>query len=312
MLSPVRVIATAVCLVVLTACSGADGGSVQASSEATATDAPAVATTGVPDDDEHGAVHDSHRRPPPGALRSARRRRPGRPLPAPKPTSPPPAGASLAGRTVVLDPGHNEHNAAHPNEINQQVDIVTGLKACDTTGTATNDGYSEAAFTTDVVGRVAQQLRSLGATVVITRDASTPWGPCITQRAAIGNQAHADVAVSVHADGGPAGGRGFHVIRPGLVAGHNDAIIAPSAAFAAVLHDTYAAETGLPPATYIGSNGYDTRTDLGGLNLSTVPKVFIECANMRNATDAAFVKGEATRARIAQAIADAIDRYLAA
>jgi N-acetylmuramoyl-L-alanine amidase len=214
------------------------------------------------------------------------------------------------GRTVVLDPGHNEHNGAHPVEINQQVDIITGRKACDTTGTATNDGYAEARFTTDVAVRVRQQLRDLGATVVDTRDVSTPWGPCITERAAIGNRAHADIAISIHADGGPAAGRGFHIIRPGLVAGHNDAIIGPSASFATVLHDTYARETGLPAATYIGVNGYDTRTDLGGLNLSTVPKVFIECANMRNATDAAFVENDASRARIAQAIADAIDQYL--
>jgi N-acetylmuramoyl-L-alanine amidase len=38
---------------------------------------------------------------------------------------------------------------------------------------------------------------------VLTRDAATPWGPCITERAAIGNRAQADVALSIHADGGP-------------------------------------------------------------------------------------------------------------
>ena len=210
----------------------------------------------------------------------------------------------------MLDPGHNEGSASHPSEINQLVDVITERKACDTTGTATNSGFSEARFTTDVAQRVAVLLRGLGATVVLTRDASTPWGPCITERAAIGNRAHAQVAISIHADGGPSGGRGFHVIRPGLVAGHNDAIVGPSAAFATVLHDTFAAVTGLPPATYIGTNGYDTRTDLGGLNLSTVPKVFIECANMRNATDAAVLESEGGRALIAHAIAQAIARYL--
>ena len=310
MASPARVLVVVACLLAVTACSGSNGGSVNASSDSTAVHAPEAPAGTDPTSTTAAPTTAS----PPSTARPA----PTTSAPPPRPTSPstlpaspPGAQGSLGGKTVVLDPGHNEHNAAHPTEINQQVDIITGVKACDTTGTATNDGYPEAAFTTDVVARAAQQLRALGATVVITRDASTPWGPCITQRAAIGNQAHADVAVSVHADGGPSGGRGFHVIRPGLVAGHNDAIIAPSAAFATVLHDTYAAETGLPPATYVGVNGYDTRTDLGGLNLSTVPKVFIECANMRNATDAAFVKGEATRARIAQAIADGIDRYLA-
>ncbi len=308
MVPPPRLVAAVVCVLAVAACSGSNGATGRASSDATDAAAVEAATTGPT-----SIAAPATAAPPPATATTA----PPTSVPGPRPTAPstpatlpPGAHASLTGKTVVLDPGHNEHNSAHPAEINQQVDIVTGVKACDTTGTATNDGYPEAAFTTDVVARVAQQLKALGATVVVTRDASTPWGPCITQRAAIGNAAHADVAVSVHADGGPAGGRGFHVIRPGLVAGHNDAIIAPSAAFATVLHDTYAAETGLPPATYVGANGYDTRTDLGGLNLSTVPKVFIECANMRNATDAAFVKGEATRARIAQAIGDAIDRYL--
>lgn len=230
---------------------------------------------------------------------------------APAPTTST-VGRSLVGKVVVIDPGHNEHNGAHAGEIGQLVGVVTGTKACDTTGTATNDGYSEARFTTDVSSRVAQQLRALGATVTMTRDASTPWGPCVTERAAIGNRARADVAISIHADGGPAGGHGFHVIRPGLVAGHNDAIIAPSAAFATVLHDAYARESGLAPATYVGTNGYDTRTDLGGLNLSTVPKVFIECANMRNAGDAAAIESESGRARISAAISDAIASYLGA
>jgi len=291
-------------MVLLVACSGTDARSATVGTNAPdATGAPEPApTSAMPSTSTAPVVAGPNTppRPPPNATV------------APTSTTPP-AGTqgSLAGKVVVLDPGHNEHNSAHATEINQQVDVITERKACDTTGTATNDGYSEAAFTTDVANRVSQQLRSLGATVVTTRDASTPWGPCITERAAIGNAAHADLAISIHADGGPAGGRGFHIIRPGLVAGHNDAIIAPSAAFATVLHDVYASETALPPATYVGTNGYDTRTDLGGLNLSTVPKVFIECANMRNATDAAFVRSEVSRARIAQAISDAIDRYLA-
>src|SRR5207253_8694044 len=58
--------------------------------------------------------------------------------PAPKPAAPSPspplaAGASgLAGRTVVIDPGHNGQNWAHTAEINRLVDIGNGTKACDT------------------------------------------------------------------------------------------------------------------------------------------------------------------------------------
>jgi len=44
------------------------------------------------------------------------------------------------------------------------------------------------------------------------------------------------------------------------------------------------------------------RTDLGGLNLSTVPKVFIECGNMRNAADAARLTSPRFRERVAVAL----------
>ncbi|MEY2448750.1 MAG: N-acetylmuramoyl-L-alanine amidase [Acidimicrobiaceae bacterium] len=220
--------------------------------------------------------------------------------------------ARLAGKVIVLDPGHNEGNSRHGSEINQQVEVGNGSKACDTTGTAANDGYSEASFNTDVANRVATLLRDAGAIVVLTRDASTAWGPCITERAAIGNEARADAAISIHADGGPPDGRGFHVIEPLLVAGHNDGIIEPSARLALDVRDAFRAATDLPFSNYLGHDGIDARDDLGGLNLSTVPKVFIETGNMRNATDAALLEDAAFREQIAVGIADGLTRFVTA
>jgi N-acetylmuramoyl-L-alanine amidase len=42
-----------------------------------------------------------------------------------------------------------------------------------------------------------------------------------------------------------------------------------------------------------------------------VPKVFIECGNMRNATDAALLTDPAWQIRAAQGIADGITAFLA-
>ena len=47
------------------------------------------------------------------------------------------------------------------------------------------------------------------------------------------------------------------------------------------------------------------------LNLSRVPKVFIECANMRNATDAALVTSPRWQAKAARAIAAGLTAFLA-
>ncbi len=216
----------------------------------------------------------------------------------------------LAGDVILVDPGHNGGNAAHPEIINQLVNVITERKPCDTTGAQTDAGYPEHAFTFDVATRLAGLLRQKGARVVLTRDSDAGVGPCITQRAAIGNRARADAAISIHADGGPPGGYGFEVIEPGLVPGYTDKIIAPSRRLGRDIRDAYRAVAGEPYSTYIGAAGIDVRTDLGGLNLSQVPKVFIECANMRNGADAARLTSAAFRQRAAAALADGLAAFL--
>jgi N-acetylmuramoyl-L-alanine amidase len=233
------------------------------------------------------------------------------PVPGPSTTAPAPeARGSLTGRTIVIDPGHNGGNAGHPAEINRLVDAVTVRKPCDTVGAETASGYSEAAFNLDVSLRLRALLELGGAKVVMTRSDNNGVGPCITERAAIGNAAHADAAISIHADGGPPGGRGFHVIEPVVIAGHTEAIVGPSHRLALDLRDHYGVGSGLPRSTYAGHDGLDDRNDLGGLNLSTVPKVFIECGNLRNPTDAGMLESPSFRQRAAEAIAAGFSGFL--
>jgi N-acetylmuramoyl-L-alanine amidase len=212
---------------------------------------------------------------------------------------------------VVIDPGHNGANGANPAIINQLVPAGGFTKPCDTTGTETNAGYSEAAFNFDVATRMEALLSAKGIKWVATRTNNTGVGPCVNQRAAIGNAAHADAAISIHADGGPATGRGFHVIQPALLPGYTDRIVGPSQQLALAVRTNYLLGTGMPLSTYAGTQGLSTRADLGGLNLSTVPKVFIECGNMRNATDAALLTSADFRQKVAEALAQGIEAYLA-
>lgn len=224
-----------------------------------------------------------------------------------RPTTP--AGPSLAGKVVVLDAGHNGGNATHPAEVNRLVPVGNGTKkACDTTGTETNAGYQEHAFTFDVVARVTTLLRARGIKVVLTRTTDTGVGPCVNVRAAIGNDAHADAAVSVHGDG-HVGGHGFQIIEATSSAG-GAANNAASHRLAEALHTTFLADSGLTPATYIGDDGYEVRSDLAGLDLSTRPKVLVECGNMRDAGDAGAMTSPVGRQHIAVAIADGIIAYL--
>jgi N-acetylmuramoyl-L-alanine amidase len=218
--------------------------------------------------------------------------------------------AALRGKTIAIDPGHNGGNYLHTAEINRIVNAGTIRKPCDTTGTETNDGYTEASYTLDVALRLAKLLRRAGAHVVLTRKTNSGWGPCITERAAIGNRAHAQAAISIHADGGPGSGRGFHVIYPPSLPGLTDDIAAASYRLALDIRAAYAAGSGMPDATYIGHHGLDERSDLGGLDLSDVPKVFIETGNMRNATDASLLESSAFRARAALALERGLANFL--
>ncbi|MGP2441285.1 N-acetylmuramoyl-L-alanine amidase [Streptomyces sp. JW3] len=226
----------------------------------------------------------------------------------------PAAPVSLKGKVVVIDPGHNPANFQHPTEINRKVDIGTNWKECDTTGTATNNGYTEASFTLDVAHRLRDLLRARGATVKLTQDGDREYGPCVDERARIGNEARADAAISIHADGSAAGHRGFHVILPGAVhqgAADTRAVVAPSADLGERVADGFGRRTGTDPANYLGAGtGLVTRTDLGGLNLSKVPKVFLECGNMRDAQDEALLTSGAWRQKAAQGISEGIVSFL--
>src|SRR3954449_9455448 len=93
---------------------------------------------------------------------------PASPSPVPTPEPAPPTPAPI----VVLDPGHNGGNAAHPEVVNAPVPDGAGdTKPCNTTGTATNAGYPEHAFTWDVALRMRDRLTAAGVTVVLTRPA---------------------------------------------------------------------------------------------------------------------------------------------
>jgi len=225
-------------------------------------------------------------------------------IPPAKPT------LALAGRTITIDPGHNGGNFTHSQQIARLVPDGNGEKECDTTGTAAPDGYRETDFNWDVAVRLRALLKAGGARVVMTRDSNTGVGPCVNERAAIGNRAHSDVAISIHGDGGPPGGSGFAILAPAPIPSRSDqAIISPSAHLALKLRESLLG-IGLHPSTYDGRHGIAPRTDLGGLNLSKVPKVFVEVANMQNAADEAPMERASFRERVAHALAAGLTHYL--
>jgi N-acetylmuramoyl-L-alanine amidase len=143
----------------------------------------------------------------------------------------------------------------------------------------------------------------------MTRDSDNGVGPCVDQRAALANAAKPDAIISIHADGGPPSGHGFHVnsSSPPL----NDVQAGPAVQLATTMRDALVA-SGLHESNYIGSQGLYGRADLAGLNLAQYPSVLVELGNMKSADDAAQMESADGRTKYAAAVTEGIVGYLSA
>lgn len=283
--------------------------SLRSSAATTSTTPRAAATSTVPSKSGPAST-----RPASSATSS---RPPATTAAAPRTATPPavsavPPGRSVSGLTVVLNPGHNGGNETNAAAINRQVPAGFGeYKACDTTGTNTNAGYSEHAFNWDVSLRVRGILQARGVKVLLTRANDSGVGPCVDARAAVGNQKGVAAVISIHADGTTDGvGHGFHVCEDSRQPA-GPAVAALSHSLTVAVHDSLVRTSGMTTSTYLGSNGYYPRSDLAGLNLATTPSTFLELGNMRNAGDAAEQSSPDGRQRIAASVANGILAYLA-
>ena len=215
------------------------------------------------------------------------------------------AAPNFGGMAVFIDPGHN---GAQDASITRQVPNGRGgTKECDTSGTATADGYSEHAFDWDVALLVQAALNQMGVRTQMSRENDSSVGPCVDQRAAMENAVHPDAVVSIHADGGPPSGRGFHVNYSSPPV--NDVQSGPAVQLAQTMRDSLV-RAGMPPSTYIGSNGLYGRADLAGLNLAQNPAVLVELGNMKNSDEAAKMESPDGRAAYAAAVTQGIVAYL--
>lgn len=223
------------------------------------------------------------------------------------------AGELLTGVTIAVDPGHNGGNATHPEEINRPVPAGAGgtTKACNTTGTETNDGLlTEAQFNWDIAMDLVPRLRALGANIVLTRHSNGGVGPCVNERAEIANRAQAAADVAIHADGNEAeGAHGFDVIHATTAEMVAPGMAGPSLQLAKDIRDSLE-QAGVPAANYVGTEGLDARSDLAGLNLARVPAVLVELGNMRSASEAAKLEDPVYRRKLATAIAAGIVAFL--
>jgi N-acetylmuramoyl-L-alanine amidase len=217
----------------------------------------------------------------------------------------------LAGKVIVVDPGHQlgNSNPKFARYMNQTIFNGAITKACNTTGTATNAGLPEATFTWRVAKHLRSMLEDAGATVIMTRSSNSrdAWGPCVWDRAKIANRAKADAMVSIHADGASSGSKGFFAMTPALIKGWTDDVVKVDRRLASAMIAGMKA-AGAPPSNYIGGQLMVSR-DTTSLNISNRPTVTIETGNMRNAEDARRMTSASGQRQYAQWLYAGLERF---
>lgn len=227
-------------------------------------------------------------------------------LPSASPSTPSPEPKKiLAGKTIVIDPGHS--NGQHLS--NKVPDGRGGSKICNTSGTATNSGYPEHTATWEVALILQAELQEKGATVHLTKKDDHADKVCVDRRGQIPNEKHADAFLSIHANGSQSSApHGFFVMvsNPPL----NSAQGEPSRKLARAVSEGLRG-AGLTPSTIFGADPAP-RSDLATLNFAKVPAVMVELGEMRNPQDAQRLSSPQGQQQYASGLAKGLISFLSA
>ncbi|MFK7694533.1 N-acetylmuramoyl-L-alanine amidase [Paenibacillus sp. HJGM_3] len=187
---------------------------------------------------------------------------------APKPGTPPAKRARQAA-LVCVDPGHQRkaNNELEPEGPGS--DVMKAKVNGGTVGVFTKK--PEYVLTLEVSLKLRDKLQELGYNVVMIRE-SNDVDISNRERSLLCNEAGADVAIRIHADGSSLPSvHGITVLYPS-----GGEMAEPSKGMAVVMLRELIAATGAK------SRGVVPRNDLSGFNWSTIPSVLVEMGFMTN------------------------------
>lgn len=223
---------------------------------------------------------------------------------APKPPAPKPAPVPAPVKTpaekyvVVIDPGHGGELSGNepvgPNDSTPHPRTAYGA-----TGT---NGVTEASIVLKVGLKLRPLLEKQGVKVIMIR--TGPRAISNKDRAAIANNAHADLFLRLHCDGvdGSPGTHGISMQVPGSSkewAPLGSSRKAGEIILGALIRQTGAANKGIVP-----------RSDLAGFNWCKVPTALPEMGFLSNPTEANKLASDSYQNTLAKALADGTMAYL--
>lgn len=214
-------------------------------------------------------------------------------------TAPPGTGGS--GLVVCIDPGHQAKGNSGQEPIGPGAAETKAKVTGGAAGVVTRQ--AEHALVLAISMKVKERLERYGVTVVMTRTTATV-DISNAQRAAVANQAGADLFLRVHADSNTnADVRGIATLYPA-----NNDWVAPiereSLRAAGIIHKQMLASTAA------NDRGVVDRADLAGFNYSQVPAVLVETGFLSNPVDDRQLENEDYQDALADAIARGVLEYL--
>lgn len=184
------------------------------------------------------------------------------------------SGASLAGKVVVLDPGHGGPDRG-----------------------ATGHGLQEAAVVDDLAARLEGRLSAVGVRALLTR--GPDGAPSDAQRAQFANDAAADLVLSLHVDRGPDGSaHGVATYHWGTGAGTTSTV---GEQLASLVQREVVARTDL-----LDCRVHEKTWSI--LRLTRMPAVRLELGHVTHPGDASRLADPAFRDTVAEALLVAVQR----
>ncbi|MBE0417048.1 MAG: N-acetylmuramoyl-L-alanine amidase [Coriobacteriia bacterium] len=218
-----------------------------------------------------------------------------------------PAAPDTLGRdasaeaVVVIDPGHQSRGDSTPEPVGPGADERKPRVTGGTTGVVTRVPEYEVVL--QISTNLKTRLERAGITVVMTRT-TNDVNISNSERAAIANEAGADLFVRIHADGNVDSTQaGISTLYPGENR-WTGLIAAPSHRAALFVHEAVVVSTGA------ASRGVVARTDLSGFNWSRVPTLLVECGFLSNPVEDRLLSSPHYQDKLAEGMASGIIAFL--